>query len=89
MPPRRLVLLDAFAVLYRAHFSFGPGMRLMTSGGEDTSVLYGFLSVLLALLEARPPPSHFAVVLDAGGSAWGAKNFRWEGGGAPGGSHAM
>ncbi len=70
------MLLDAFAVLYRAHFSFGPSMRLTTSSGEDTSVLYGFLSVLLALLEAAPPPSYFGVVLDAGGSAWGAKNFR-------------
>lgn len=73
---RRLVLLDAFAVLYRAHFSFGPTARLTTTGGEDTSVLYGFLSVLLALLEAQPAPTHFGVVLDAGGSAWGAKNFR-------------
>jgi hypothetical protein len=37
----------------------------------------GFLSVLLALLEAPRRPSHLGVVLDAGGSAWGAKNFRW------------
>jgi hypothetical protein len=36
----------------------------------------GFLSVLLALLEAPRRPSHLGVVLDAGGSAWGAKNFR-------------
>ena len=41
---RRLILLDAFAVLYRAHFSFGPTMRLVTSAGEDTSVLYGALT---------------------------------------------
>ena len=43
---------------------------------QDTSVLYGFLSVLLALLEATPPPTHLAVVMDAGGGAWGAKTFR-------------
>ena len=48
---RRLILLDAFAVLYRAHFSFGPTMRLVTSAGEDTSVLYGALT-------APPPAAH-------------------------------
>lgn len=39
--------------------------------GEDTTVLFGFLSTLLNLLELVPPPTHFAVVFDSPG-----KNFR-------------
>ncbi|EFN53820.1 hypothetical protein CHLNCDRAFT_136540 [Chlorella variabilis] len=41
--------------------------------GEDTTVLFGFLNTLLNLLGLVPPPTHFAVVLDARG-----KTFRHE-----------
>lgn len=41
--------------------------------GDDTTVLFGFLSTLLNLLELVPPPTHFAVVFDARG-----KTFRCE-----------
>lgn len=64
--PQRLVLVDAFALLYRSHFSFGATSRMRTSEGVDTSVLYGFMGTLLALLESSPPPTHFAVVFDGG-----------------------
>lgn len=68
----RLILLDAFALLYRAHFGL-KDVRLATSTGEDTSILFAFLRSLLGLLELEPPPTHFAVVFDAAG-----KTFRSE-----------
>ena len=40
--------------------------------GEDTTVVYVFLNMLLNLLALEPPPTHFAVVFDAAG-----KSFRW------------
>lgn len=58
--------MDAFAVLYRAHFGFAPTSRLRTNDGVDTSVMHGFVGILLALLETVPPPTHFAVVFDGG-----------------------
>lgn len=38
--------------------------------GEDTTVLFGFLSTLLNLLELAPPPTHFAVVFDSPGKTF-------------------
>ncbi|KAK9819264.1 hypothetical protein WJX81_000182 [Elliptochloris bilobata] len=68
----RLILVDAMALLYRAHFGFGQ-MRLANAAGEDTSVTYGLIGTLLNLLELVPPPTHLAIVFDAAG-----KTFRHE-----------
>lgn len=65
----RLILLDAFALLYRAHFGL-KDVRLATTTGEDTSILFAFLRTLLGLLELEPPPTHFAVVFDAAGKTF-------------------
>ena len=68
----RLVLLDAFPLLYKSHFGLGkPGVSLSTKTGEDTSIVFAFLRPLLDLLDFDPPPTHFAIVFDAHGS-----NFR-------------
>ena len=69
----RMILVDAMALMYRSHFSFAPDHRLRTSSGEDTTVIFGFLSTLLSLLELNPTPTHFLVVFDASG-----KTFRHE-----------
>lgn len=61
--------MDAHALLYRSHFGF-KGQRLETSGGEDTSISYGFLSTVLRLLEIQEPPTHFAVVMDHHGKTF-------------------
>ena len=37
-------------------------MRMRTTAGEDTSVAFGFLKTLLALLEHAP--THFCVAFD-------------------------
>lgn len=68
-----MILTDAMALLYRAHFAFGPDHRLRNSAGEDTTVIFGFLSTVLSLLELDPAPTHLAVIFDAYG-----KTFRHE-----------
>ena len=65
----RLVLVDAMALLYRGHFGF-KDVRLSSSLGEDTSILYGFVGTLLNLLQLSPPPTHLAVVFDAAGKTF-------------------
>ena len=48
--------------MYRAHFAFIRN-PLRTSHGEITSAIYGFLSMLLNLLE-KENPTHLAIVFD-------------------------
>jgi len=68
-----MILTDAMALLYRSHFAFSPDHRLRNTAGADTTVVFGFLSTLLSLMELHPPPTHFAVIFDASG-----KTFRHE-----------
>ena len=46
MVPCRLVIVDAHALLYRVHYSFGLAARLKTRGGQDTSIEYGFINTV-------------------------------------------
>lgn len=73
---QRMILTDAMALLYRSHFAFGPDHRLRNSKGEDTTVVFGFLSTLLSLLELQPPPTHVVVVFDASGKTFRHELFR-------------
>ncbi|MBK9176452.1 MAG: DNA polymerase I [Flavobacteriales bacterium] len=59
---RRLFLLDAFALIYRAYFSFIRAPRL-NSRGFNTSAAFGFTTTLLDLIK-REKPTHIAVVFD-------------------------
>lgn len=47
-----------------------PAGARSPAAGEDTTVLFGFMSTLLNLLELIPPPTHFAVVFDARGKTF-------------------
>jgi hypothetical protein len=40
------VIIDAHALLYRVHYSFGFAARLKTRGGQDTSIEYGFINTV-------------------------------------------
>ena len=60
--PRKLFLLDAYALIYRAYFAFISNPRV-TSKGLDTSAIFGFTTTLLEVLE-KHQPSHIAVVYD-------------------------
>ena len=59
---RRLFLLDAYALIYRAYFSFIRAPRV-NSKGFNTSAAFGFTTTLLDLIK-REKPTHLAVVFD-------------------------
>jgi DNA polymerase-1 len=67
MSTPKLFLLDAFALIFRAHFAFIRNPRI-TREGLDTSAVYGFMLALLDVLE-KQQPTHIGVVFDIGGSA--------------------
>ncbi|MBM3401491.1 MAG: DNA polymerase I [Bacteroidetes bacterium] len=59
---KKLFLLDAFALIYRAHFALSKNPRF-TSGGLNTSAIMGFTNTLLEVLK-KEYPTHMAVVFD-------------------------
>lgn len=60
--PKKLFLLDAFALIYRAHFAFAKNPRV-SSKGLNTSAIFGFTNTLLEILN-KEKPTHIAVVFD-------------------------
>lgn len=70
-PDKKLFLLDAYALIYRAHFAFTKTPRI-NSKGINTSVPFGFTNTLLEVLQ-KQKPTHIAVAFDTT-----AKTFRDE-----------
>jgi DNA polymerase I len=64
---KKLFLLDAFALIYRAYFAFAKNPRV-NSKGQNTSAAFGFANVLIDILQ-KEKPTHIAVVFDAPGGA--------------------
>ncbi|MBS1651953.1 MAG: DNA polymerase I [Bacteroidetes bacterium] len=60
--PKKLFLLDAFALIYRSYFAFSNNPRI-NSKGFNTSAIFGFCNTLLEILN-KEKPSHIAVVFD-------------------------
>ncbi len=67
MAEKKLFLLDAFALIYRAYFGFGKNHRY-NSKGLNTSAMLGFTNTLNEVLQ-KQKPTHIAVVFDAPGGA--------------------
>ena len=65
--PKRLFLLDAFALIFRGYYAFIKNPRI-NSKGVDTSAIFGFMNSLLDVIK-RERPDHLAVCFDKGGSA--------------------
>jgi len=61
-PQKKLFLLDAMALIYRAYFAFNKNPRL-TSKGLNTSAIFGFANVLLDLMK-KEQPTHIGVAFD-------------------------
>ena len=61
-PDKKLFLLDAFALIYRAHFAFIKTPRI-TSKGLNTSAVFGFMNTLLEVL-SKEKPTHLGVAFD-------------------------
>ncbi|MFO7620568.1 MAG: DNA polymerase I [Bacteroidales bacterium] len=59
---KRLFLLDAYALIFRAYYAFIRNPRI-TSKGLNTSAVFGFLLALEEVLQ-KQKPSHIAVVFD-------------------------
>lgn len=59
---KKLFLLDAMALIYRAHFAFSKTPRI-TSKGMNTSAVFGFANTLLEVL-TKEKPSHLGVSFD-------------------------
>jgi DNA polymerase-1 len=60
--PKKLFLLDAMALVFRAYFAFSTNHRI-NSKGLNTSAMFGFTNTLLEILR-KEKPSHIAVVFD-------------------------
>lgn len=58
----KLFLLDAMALIYRAHFAFSKNPRI-NSKGLNTGVMLGFTNTLLEVLE-KEKPTHIGVAFD-------------------------
>ncbi|WP_200975250.1 DNA polymerase I [Echinicola sp. 20G] len=68
---KKLFLLDAMALIYRAHFAFSKNPRI-NSKGLNTGIMLGFTNTLLEVIE-KQQPSHLAVAFDTA-----APTFRHE-----------
>jgi DNA polymerase I len=60
--PKKLILIDAYALIFRAYYAFIKNPRI-TSYGLNTNAIYGFTTTLLDVLE-KFNPSHIAVCFD-------------------------
>lgn len=70
--PKTLYLIDGHALAYRAYFALmATGSRFQTSSGEPTAATFGFINILMSILE-KEKPDYLAVAFDTG------KTFRNE-----------
>jgi DNA polymerase-1 len=69
MAEKKLFLLDAYALIYRAHFAFTKNPRI-NSKGINTSVPFGFTNTLLEVI-TKQKPTHIGVAFDTS-----ARTFR-------------
>ena len=61
-PSKKLFLLDALALIYRAHFAFNKNPRI-SSKGVNTSAVFGFMNSLMEVLQ-KEKPTHIGVAFD-------------------------
>lgn len=72
-PEKKLFLLDAMALIYRAHFAFSKNPRI-NSKGVNTGATYGFTNSLLEILK-KENPTHIAVAIDTKAPTFRHKDF--------------
>ena len=70
---KTLLLIDAYAMIYRAYYAFIRAPR-MNSRGENTSAIFGFVVTFEDLLK-RLKPSHIAVAFDPSGPTFRHEAF--------------
>ncbi|WP_367913292.1 DNA polymerase I [Leadbetterella sp. DM7] len=62
MRTKKLFLLDAYALIYRAHFAFAKNPRI-SSKGLNTGPIFGFTNTLLEVIR-KEKPTHLVVCFD-------------------------
>ena len=70
---KKLFLLDAMALIYRAHFAFSKNPRI-NSKGVNTSAAFGFTNALFEVL-TKEKPTHIAVAFDVSGPTFRHKLY--------------
>lgn len=71
---KKLFLIDAYALIFRAYFAFAKNPRI-NSKGQNTSAAFGFTNALIDVIK-NEKPSHLAVVFDPpGGSVTRREDF--------------
>jgi len=70
---KKLFLIDAYAIIYRAYYAFIRAPRV-NSKGLNTSAIYGFVNTLDDVLK-REQPTHIAVCFDPPGPTFRHEAF--------------
>ena len=70
---KKLFLLDAMALIYRAHFAFSKNPRI-NSKGQNTGAVLGFTNSLLEIIN-KEHPSHIAIAFDTSAPTFRHKMF--------------
>lgn len=68
-----LLLLDGHSLAFRAFYAL-PTQNFSTTGGQYTNAVYGFLGMLLGLVE-KEKPTHIAAAFDLSGSTFREESF--------------
>ncbi len=70
---KKLFLLDAMALIYRAHFAFSKNPRI-NSKGLNTGTVLGFTNTLLEIIN-KEKPTHIGVAFDVHGPTFRHEKF--------------
>jgi DNA polymerase I len=73
MSQKKLFLLDAFALIYRAHFAFSKNPRI-NSKGFNTGAILGFVNVIVEIL-TKEKPTHIGICFDSPGKTFRHDDF--------------
>ncbi|WP_130839112.1 DNA polymerase I [Corynebacterium neomassiliense] len=68
-----LLLLDGHSLAFRAFYAL-PVQNFSTTGGQHTNAVYGFLGMLLGLVETEKP-THVAAAFDLAGPTFRSEQF--------------
>ena len=74
-PPsdKKLFLVDAYALIFRAYYAFIKNPRINTKG-MNTSAVFGFTNALMEVIRSEKP-THLAVVFDPPGPTLRTEQF--------------
>ena len=70
---KKLFLLDAYALIYRAYYGF-INRPLINSKGNNTSAIFGFVKTLEEVLK-KESPDYIAVAFDVSGPTFRHEAF--------------